>query len=98
MVPNSQQTLMQRHCLTILKKSLAVTLTVNITTSNIYSSFKLCVECSDIAKMYNPELWPEGSIVWRYYEPHKAGVMGASTEIPTLGEIMPIGAMAALTT
>ena len=34
-----------------------------------YSSFKVCVECNDVAEMYTPELWPEGSVVRRYYEP-----------------------------
>lgn len=64
--------------------------------SNRYSSFKVCVECSEVAEMYNPELWPEGSVVRRYYEPRKAGVTGISVISSTLGVDVPIRAMAAL--
>lgn len=67
-----------------------------VTVSNRYSSFKVCVECSEVAEMYNPELWPEGSVVRRYYEPRKAGVTGINVISSTLGVDVPIRAMAAL--
>ncbi|KAK7903927.1 hypothetical protein WMY93_016534 [Mugilogobius chulae] len=35
------------------------------------SSFKVSVECEDVSEVYNPELWPEGSLVRRYYEPRR---------------------------
>lgn len=34
-------------------------------------SFKVTAECNDVSEMYNPELWPEGALVRRYYEPRK---------------------------
>lgn len=47
-----------------------------VTVSNRYSSFKVCAECKDVMEMYNPEIWPEGSVVRRYYEPRKSGETG----------------------
>lgn len=69
------------------------------TACNRYSSFKVCVECNNVAEMYNLELWPKCSVVRRYYEPRKVGVRGPCTAIPihTLGTIVLIGATTALT-
>lgn len=39
-------------------------------------SFKVTAECNDIGEMYTPELWPEGALIRRYYEPRKASVVG----------------------
>ncbi|XP_065136242.1 uncharacterized protein [Paramisgurnus dabryanus] len=33
-----------------------------------FSSFHVTAECNDIAVMYNPDLWPVGAYVRRYYE------------------------------
>ena len=52
------------------------------TTSNRYSSFKVWVECNKDAALYKPELWPEGSVVKRYYEPRKVGVISTASPIP----------------
>ena len=38
-----------------------------------HSSFKVCAECKVVSEMYNPELWPEGSVIRRYYEPRMKG-------------------------
>nr|XP_020468024.1 uncharacterized protein LOC109967043 isoform X1 [Monopterus albus]XP_020468025.1 uncharacterized protein LOC109967043 isoform X2 [Monopterus albus] len=42
------------------------------------SSFKVSVECEDVTEVYNSELWPEGSLVRRYYEPRKATRKGTA--------------------
>lgn len=52
------------------------------TVNNRYASFKVSAECSDVAVMYNPELWPEGTFVRRYYEQRKAGI-GANVPLST---------------
>ncbi len=66
------------------------------TASNRYSSFKVCAECNDVMEMYNPELWPEGCLVRRYYEPRKAGRIGAGTARLIVGPNAPNGATAVL--
>lgn len=38
-----------------------------------YSSFHVTAECNDIAVMYNPDLWPAGTYIRRYYELRKTG-------------------------
>ena len=43
---------------------------------NRYSSFKVWAECKDVDEMYKPDIWPEGSVVRRYYEPRKVGMAG----------------------
>ena len=66
------------------------------TASSRYSSFKVCAECNEVAEMFNPELWPEGSVVRRYYEPRKAEVIGASRARPFAGARVLNGATAEL--
>lgn len=66
------------------------------TASNRYSSFKVCAECNEVAEMFNPELWPEDSVVRRYYEPRKAEVIGASRARPFAGVRVLHGATAEL--
>ena len=44
--------------------------------NNRYSYFKVCAECKDVEKMYRPELWPEGSVVLRFYEPRNVKAPG----------------------
>lgn len=36
-----------------------------------FSSFKITAECKEVSEMYNPELWPEGTFVRRFYEARK---------------------------
>lgn len=48
------------------------------TAGNRYGSFKVTAECNEINEMYNPEIWPEGSLVRRYYEPRKAAGVATS--------------------
>ena len=36
-----------------------------------FSSFKITAECKEVDEMYNPELWPEGTFVRRFYEARK---------------------------
>lgn len=44
------------------------------TVNTRYASFKVSAECKDIGDIYNPELWPEGTYVRRFYEPRKNGI------------------------
>ena len=39
-------------------------------------SFKVTAEYNNIGEMYTPELWPEGALIRRYYEPRKASGAG----------------------
>ena len=41
------------------------------TTQSRFSSFCISAECNDVAELYNPQLWPVGSFVRRYYEPRR---------------------------
>lgn len=53
-----------------------------------YSSFKITAECENVEEMYDPELWPDGIYVRRFYEARKtvdiktAGV--ARSSVPTV--------------
>lgn len=47
--------------------------------SSRFSSFKVSAECNEVSEMYAPQIWPEGSLVRRYYEPRKIAVVGQST-------------------
>ena len=67
-----------------------------VTAGNRYSSFKVCAECDEVAEMYNPELWPEGSLVRRYYEPRKVGVIGAGAARSVSSAIVPNGSTDAM--
>ena len=51
-----------------------------VTMNSRYASFKISAECKDVGDMYNPELWPEGAYVRRFYEPRKTGFIGANTD------------------
>lgn len=49
-----------------------------------YSSFKVWAECNEVQEMYRPDLWPAGSVVRRYYESRKVGVMGTASSGATV--------------
>ena len=51
-----------------------------------FGSFKVTAGCNDISEMYTPELWPEGALVRRYYEPRMASAVG-SNNVPSVGEV-----------
>lgn len=56
------------------------------TVNDRYASFKVTAECNTVDVMYDPELWPDGTFVRRYYEPRKAAaVIGANAAVATLG-------------
>ncbi len=57
------------------------------TVQSRYSSFKVSAECNEVSEMYDPQLWPEGAFVRRYYEPRRVGVIG-SNSAPVVGEIV----------
>lgn len=60
-----------------------------------FGSFKVSAECNELGEMYNPELWPEGVSVRRYYEPRRAGAIGSNTALAA-GEMSgPAGALPA---
>ena len=44
-----------------------------------YNSFKITAECEKVEEMYQPELWPEGIFVRRFYEARK------TVDLKTLG-------------
>lgn len=52
-------------------------------THNRFSSFKIKAECKDVKEMYDPELWPEGALVRRFYEPRHVGNRG----VPGVGDL-----------
>ncbi len=64
------------------------------TMNNRYSSFKVSAECINVTEMYSPELWPEGSVVRRYYEPRKVRALGANVAASTSGASVTEGATA----
>ncbi len=48
-----------------------------------YSSFKVTAECKEVAEMYAPQLWPEGTYVRRFYENRKPrAAVGAGIKAP----------------
>lgn len=58
-----------------------------------YGSLKVSAECNEVSEMYNPEIWPEGAFVRRYYEPRRAGVIGSNTAPTAGGMSVPAGAI-----
>lgn len=40
-------------------------------TRSRFSSFCVTAECNNVAEMYDPQLWPAGSFVRRYFEPRQ---------------------------
>lgn len=51
-----------------------------------FSSFQVTAECKEVAEMYDPQLWPAGSFVRRYYEACHSRMLGA-----TVPETLPAG-------
>lgn len=60
------------------------------------SSFKVSIECEDVSEVYNPELWPEGSLVRRYYESRKMTHKAAAVTTVAHSATGSAGAVAAL--
>lgn len=56
-----------------------------------FGSFKVTAECNDVGEMYNPELWPEGALVRRYYEPRKPGTVVPNSVDPAGAITAPSG-------
>lgn len=56
-----------------------------------FGSFKVSAECNEVGEMYIPELWPDGALVRRYYEPRREGVVGVNTAARGIG--VPAGAL-----
>ncbi len=54
-----------------------------------FSSFKVSAECKEVNEMYNPDLWPDGALVQRYYEPRKAVIFGQNLHGITEGLSQP---------
>lgn len=47
------------------------------TTQSRFNSFCVSAECQDVEELYDPQLWPAGIYIRRYYEPrHARGVGG----------------------
>lgn len=49
------------------------------TVQSRYSSFKVTAECDDVREMYDPDLWPEGAFVRRFYKVRKS--KGATEDV-----------------
>lgn len=47
-------------------------------------------ECKGVGVMYNPELWPEGTLVRRYYESRKTAA--STNAVPSTGGTLSLGA------
>lgn len=60
-----------------------------------FGSFKVSAECNELGEMYNPELWPEGAFVRRYYEPRRAGAIESNTALAAGEMSVPAGALPA---
>lgn len=57
-----------------------------------FSSFKITAECKEVDEMYNPELWPEGTFVRRFYEARKPKSTAMSISVmnvPVMGSGVP---------
>ncbi|RXN38507.1 hypothetical protein ROHU_001042 [Labeo rohita] len=57
-----------------------------------FSSFKITTECKEVDEMYNPELWPEGTFVRRFYEarkPKSTAVPISVMNVPVMGSGVP---------
>lgn len=54
------------------------------TVQSRFSSFCVTAECNDVAEMFDPQLWPAGSFVRRYYEPRRprGAVLSGPEETP----------------
>lgn len=44
------------------------------TANSRFASFKVTAECKDVVEMYNPDIWPVGTYVRRFYEPRSRAV------------------------
>lgn len=57
-----------------------------------FSYFKITAECKEVDEMYNPELWPEGTFVRRFYEarkPKSIAVPISVLNVPVMGSGVP---------
>lgn len=54
-------------------------------TRNRFSSFHVTAECNEIADMYDPQLWPAGIYVRRYFEARKPRVNSDGTALGSEG-------------
>ena len=50
-----------------------------------FSSFCVTAECNNIEEMYDPDLWPTGSFVRRYYEPRRPRIVDAGETVGAEG-------------
>ena len=49
---------------------------------NRFSSFYITAQCNEVADMYDPQLWPAGTYVRRYYEARRPRVNGGEAGGP----------------
>ena len=64
------------HWLVYLREKLGRDVTCeNIdTVQTRFSSFKITAVCKEVGEMYEPQLWPEGTFVRRFFEARKPRV------------------------
>lgn len=58
-------------------------------TRNRFSSFHVTAECNEVADMYDPQLWPEGIYVRRYFEARRPRDNCDSSTSGSVGEAGP---------
>lgn len=66
------------------------------TAQSRFSSFKIIAECKDVGEMYEPELWPEGIFVRRFYEARKTRATTGPVELKIPASMSGAGPSAAI--
>lgn len=57
-----------------------------------FGSFKVSAECNEVSEMYQPQIWPDGALVRRFYEPRREGrPVELNSVASTSGEMRPSG-------
>lgn len=53
------------------------------TAQSRFSSFKITAECNEVGEMYNPQVWPEGIFVRRFYEARNSRATAGRVDVKT---------------
>lgn len=62
------------------------------TTQNHYSYFKITAECDKVGDIYEPQLWPDGVFVRRFYEVCKPRTNAGRVNIETSSKVSVVSA------
>ena len=66
------------------------------TAQNRYSSFKVTVECDKVEDVYEPQIWPHGVFVRRFFEPRKPRANAGPVDVVTTSSLRRMSASEAL--